>query len=244
MNSVAANRGHRFFPMLVSLAGRKCVVAGAGKIAVAKIEGLLACGALVTVVSPGALLAIRRRASEGALIWHRRAFCARDLDGAFLAVAATNSSKANAAVFRACAARGVLCNSVDDPEHCDFIYPAVVRRGSLQIAISTGGCSPALAARLRRELVQQFGPKWGSWVELLGRQRAAILGSGLSARARKRLLAEAASAPAFSIFMRRQGGSPMLSQVAKSRSLDCAALRSGRKNGATSERRRKTPCRE
>jgi siroheme synthase-like protein len=188
MKPTAISRDRAFFPMLLSLAGRKCVVVGAGKIAAAKIEGLLACGTTVTVVSPRAVPAIQRLAREKALVWRRRAFRPRDLDGALLAVAATNSRNANAAVFRACAARGVLCNSVDDPQHCDFIYPAVVRRGPLQIAVSTGGRSPALAARLRRELERQFGPEWAAWVEELGRLRKALLERHMSAAVRRRRL--------------------------------------------------------
>ncbi len=197
MKPAAFNRDRAFFPMLLSLAGRKCVVVGAGKIAAAKIDGLLACGTAVTVVSPRAVPAIQRLARENALIWRRRAFRARDLEGAFLAVAATNSRNANAAVFRACKPRGVLCNSVDDPKHCDFIYPAVVRRGPLLIAISTGGRSPALAARLRRELERQFGPEWAAWVEELGRLRKALLERPMPAVALRRHLKQMAMPRAF-----------------------------------------------
>jgi siroheme synthase-like protein len=202
MTSASIRADRFFFPVLVSLAGRKCVVVGAGKIAAAKIEGLLACGASVTVVSPRAVPAIQRRAREGALVWRQRAFWARDLDGAFLAVAATNSRNANVAVFRACKSRGVLCNSVDDPQHCDFIYPAVVRRGPLQIAISTGGRSPALAARLRRELEQQFGPEWAAWVEELGRLRTELLERPMRAAVRRRRLKEMVASQSFRRYLR------------------------------------------
>jgi precorrin-2 dehydrogenase/sirohydrochlorin ferrochelatase len=197
MNSASADDHRCFFPILVSLAGRKCLVIGAGRIAAAKVEGLLACGASVTVVSPRAVPAIRQRAIAGTLLWRGRPFRTRDLDGAFLAVTATNSKKTNAAVFRACVERGVLCNSVDAPEQCDFIYPAVVRRGSLQIAISTGGRSPALAARLRRELERQFGPEWGAWVEEIGQRRQSLLAHPMSAGLRRRRLSEMVTPKAF-----------------------------------------------
>ena len=105
------------------------------------------------------------------LEWAQRRFSAEDLDGVFLAVAATGDPKVNEEVFRQAEARGVLCNAVDDPEHCHFQYPAVVRRGQLQIAISTGGRSPALAQRLRAELETQFGPEYGPWLEWLGAVR-------------------------------------------------------------------------
>ena len=187
--------------MLVNLAGRKCAVVGAGTVAAAKIEGLLLCGADVLVVSPHAVTAIQRLARTGKLVWRRRAFSPRDVQGKFLAIAATDSSQVNEAVFQACAARGVLCNSVDDPEHCDFIYPAVARRGPLQIAISTGGRSPALAARLRRELERQFGPEWGAWVEDLGRRRDELLSGRMPEKSRRRRLQQMVTPKAFRDFL-------------------------------------------
>ncbi len=193
-----------FFPMLVSLLGRKCVVVGAGTIAAAKIEGLLFCGARVVVVSPRVVQAIQRHARAGTIAWRRRVFTPKDVDGAFLAVAATNSRKTNGAVFRACKMRGVLCNSVDDPAHCDFFYPAVVRRGALQIAISTGGRSPALAARLRSELERQFGREWSAWVEHLGKLRGDLFGSEMPAEARRRLLQRSTTPQAFDAFLRKR----------------------------------------
>lgn len=197
------NREPVYFPLFVNLAGKKCVVIGAGKIAIGKIDGLLMAGAAVTIVSPRATSFVQRLARTGAVAWRRRRFWAADLDNAFLAVAATNSARINAAVFRAGQLRGVLCNVVDDPRHCDFIYPAVVRRGSLQIAISTGGRSPALAARLRRELEQQFGPEWEKWVEQLGRSREVILRRKIPAAERKRLLLQSVAPKAFRSCARR-----------------------------------------
>jgi len=175
------------FPMMLKLAGRKCVVIGAGKVAAAKIEGLLACDASVVVIGPKAVRRVRVWAHAGKLIWRPRRFSARDLRGAFLAIAATDSPSTNESVFRSCRDHKVLCNSVDDPAHCDFFYPAVVRRGPLQIAISTSGCSPALAARLRRELGRQFGPKWSAFVEQIGKKRQEILQSAPSAQRSKHL---------------------------------------------------------
>jgi precorrin-2 dehydrogenase / sirohydrochlorin ferrochelatase len=175
------------FPMMLKLDGRRCVVVGAGKVAAAKIKGLLACGAQVTVVSPKAESSIRAQADAGKLTWRRRLFSPRDVAGAFLVIAATDSSAINVNVFRSCQARRVLCNSVDDPLHCDFFYPAVVSRGPLQIAISTGGRSPALAARLRKELERQFGPEWGKFVEEVGKWRQEILKGPPSAVRRKLL---------------------------------------------------------
>ena len=192
-----------FFPMLVRLTRRKCLVVGAGKIAADKTAGLLIHGAKVEVVGPRAVGQIQELARKGKIVWHRRKFSPRDLDGRFLVVAATNSSIINRAVFLACKARGVLCNAVDDPAHCDFFYPAVVRRGPLQIAISTNGQSPALAARLRRELEKQFGPEWRDWVEHVGKLRREILDKRMSAKTRRKRLLEIASAGEFQEFTRR-----------------------------------------
>jgi precorrin-2 dehydrogenase/sirohydrochlorin ferrochelatase len=99
----------------------------------------------------------------------------------------------NAAVFREAGARGILCNAVDDPEHCDFYYPAVVRRGDLQIAISTSGRSPALAQRLRKELEQQFGPEYERCLEYLGAMREGLLQSEPDVEARRQRLHELAA---------------------------------------------------
>jgi precorrin-2 dehydrogenase/sirohydrochlorin ferrochelatase len=187
--------------MMVRLQGRKCLVVGAGKIAADKIAGLLRYGAEVSVVSPKAVPRIQKQARAGVLSWRQREFSPRDVQGAFLVVAATSSVRVNEAVFRACSARGVLCNAVDDPERCDFYYPAVVRRGPLQIAISTNGQSPALAARLRRELEEQFGPEWSAWVDHVGRTRRIILGRKLTPTVRRRRLLDMASPEAFREFV-------------------------------------------
>jgi precorrin-2 dehydrogenase/sirohydrochlorin ferrochelatase len=189
------------FPISIKLERRKCVVVGGGKVAAAKIKGLLRCGAWVTVISPKAVSTIRTQAAAGNLTWLQRSFSPRHLRGAILTVAATDSPGANAAVFRSCHIQKILCNSVDDPEHCDFFCPAVVTRGSLQIAISTSGRSPALAARLRREFARQFGPEWGAFVEHLGKLRQQILRTAPSAK-RKRLLLQIASPNAFRAFVR------------------------------------------
>jgi precorrin-2 dehydrogenase/sirohydrochlorin ferrochelatase len=193
------------FPILVKLKARKCVVVGAGQIAAAKAAGLMRSGARVVVIGPRAVEWIQSRARAGKLAWRRRRFVAADVGHAFLVIAATDSSATNDAVFRACTARGVLCNVVDDPERCDFFYPAVVRRGPLQIAISTGGRSPALARRLRIELERQFGPEHGAWVEHVGRIRREILSQDLAAGERRRLLDQIASYESFERFLQSHG---------------------------------------
>jgi precorrin-2 dehydrogenase/sirohydrochlorin ferrochelatase len=185
------------FPMFVKLAGRSCLVVGAGHIAESKIPGLLEAGAKIRVVAPQASAAIIEWAGSGGLAWEQRAFEPADLNGVFLVIAATSSSALNGTVFEEAQKRGILCNAVDDPEHCDFYYSAVVRRGALQLAISTAGQSPALAQRLRHELEEQFGPEYAAWVEQLGRAREQLFSSGLEPEARRKLLHELASREAF-----------------------------------------------
>ena len=191
------------FPIMLRLEGRTCVVVGAGRVAAAKATGLLNHGAQVVIVAPKAVNWIREKARSGKLAWRRRAFLARDVRSAFLVVAATNSAASNDAVFRACRARGVLCNVVDDPEHCDFFYPAVVRRGPLQIAISTEGHSPALAARLRRKLKKQFGPEWASFVEHIGTLLQQFLTASMPLKKKREQLVELAGQKAFLSFRRQ-----------------------------------------
>jgi precorrin-2 dehydrogenase/sirohydrochlorin ferrochelatase len=192
------------FPIFLKLKRRKCVVVGAGKIAAGKIAGLLRNDADVVVIGPRAGEWVKNQAREGKLVWHAREFLADDVAGALLVVAATDSSVTNEAVYRACTEQGVLCNVVDDPKHCDFFYPSVVRRGPLQIAISTGGRSPSIARRLRAELEQQFGPEFGVWVEHVGKLRNEILRRDLTAEQRQKLIDSISSREAFEEFLQKK----------------------------------------
>jgi precorrin-2 dehydrogenase/sirohydrochlorin ferrochelatase len=190
------------FPLLLKLAGRPCLLVGAGRVGEGKLQSLLQAGARVTVAAPKATASVQRLARSGEITWCKRKFTARDLEGMVLVVAATSSRQANAAVCQEARRRGVLCNAVDDPRNCDFYYPAVVRRGNLQIAISTAGSSPELAARLRKELEACFGPEYGPWVDYLGRCRAELLAAPLPVAKRQRLLRRLASRRAFQQFLR------------------------------------------
>jgi precorrin-2 dehydrogenase/sirohydrochlorin ferrochelatase len=184
----------RLFPMFVKLEGRRVLVVGAGTVGEAKIESLLATGASVRVVAPKATPHVREWARDGRIEWEAREYRRRPiLQGAFLVIAATNSPALHDEIYAEARSRGVLCNAVDEPERCDFYFPAVVRRGELQIAISTGGLSPALAQRLRKELEQQFGPEWEEWVAQLGRTREELQGIPMPPEQRKRLLHQYAS---------------------------------------------------
>ncbi|HEY4009437.1 MAG TPA: bifunctional precorrin-2 dehydrogenase/sirohydrochlorin ferrochelatase [Acidobacteriaceae bacterium] len=178
--------------MFLKLTARRCVVVGAGAIAEGKIESLLAAEAHVTVIAPDALPRVEQWAEGGEIAWEQRAYREGDLEGAFLAVAATATPEVNRAVFREATERGVLVNAVDDPPFCDFYFPSVVRRGELQIAISTAGESPALAQRLRKEINTALPLDTGEWLMELGRLRREVTAVEPIGEPRKQLLHELA----------------------------------------------------
>ena len=191
--------------MFVKLAKRRCLVVGAGKTAEEKIPTLLRCGATVVVVAPAATRIIQAWSAENKIIWERRRFEARDLDGIFLAVVATPVTTLNRTVFEQAQQRHILCNVVRDRSLCDFYYPAVVRRGPLQIAISTAGHSGALAQRLRKQFEAQFGPEWESWLRWLGEARSSLYDDPLSPKRRRTMLHRLASPKKQAEFFRRWG---------------------------------------
>jgi precorrin-2 dehydrogenase/sirohydrochlorin ferrochelatase len=183
----------KVFPMFLKLEGRQCLVVGAGNIAEGKIGGLLTIDAAIRVVAPAATEQVQAWAAEGKIVWEQRVFQPTDLQGMFLVVASTSSTALHEEIFAEARRLGVLCNIVDVPHLCDFFYPAVVRRGSLQIAISTAGESPALSQRLRKELERQFGPEYEAWVTAIGDARAELATRDLTAEDRKEILHELAS---------------------------------------------------
>jgi len=194
------------FPMFLKLEERRCLVVGAGAIGEEKIRGLLHRGADVQVVAPKATHRVRAWARAGMIHWQARRFRPADLRRMFLVVAATSSHALHEKIFGEAKRRAVLCNIADDPAHCDFYYGAVVQRGSLQIAISTGGHSPALAQRLRKQLESQFGPEYKDWLEALKEARGKLFARAIPADRRKRLLHRLASPRAFKEFVRQRKG--------------------------------------
>src|ERR1700709_607114 len=163
------------FPIFLKLAARPCIVIGAGNLAESKIESLRAAHARVTVIAPSARESIQNMDAAGEITWLQREDRPADLTGTFLVVAATDNPAVNRAVFAEAEASDILCNAVDDPPFCDFYFPSVVRRGDLQIAISTAGASPALAQRLRKEINAQLPLDLGDWLEDLGNLRREVL---------------------------------------------------------------------
>jgi precorrin-2 dehydrogenase / sirohydrochlorin ferrochelatase len=152
------------FPIFLKIAGRPCIVIGAGNLAESKIESLRAGHARVTVIAPKASPRIVDLAGAGEIEWLQREYAVGDLTGNFLVVAATDVPAVNRSVFAEATENDILCNAVDDPPFCDFYFPSVVRRGDLQIAISTAGASPALAQQLRKEINAQLPLDTGDWL--------------------------------------------------------------------------------
>ncbi len=198
------DRDPSLFPMFLKLERCPCLVVGGGSVAESKIESLLTCGARVHVVAPFITGTVAGWVRAERITCDQRRFCLADLDGMRLVVAATSSPAVNERVFRYADARGIFCNAVDEPQRCHFYYGAVLRRGALQIAISTGGLSPALASRMRQELESQFGPEYKPWLEWLGCMRKMLFKLKLPAPQRKRVLQRLASRKVFEWYRDRQ----------------------------------------
>ena len=176
------------FPIFIKLEGRPCLVVGAGEIAKAKIDALLEACARITVVAPDVEPEIQAFAASERIVWQKRKYQHSDLRGVFLVIAATSDTAVNNSVFAAARRLGILCNAVDDPPNCDFYFPAIVRRGDLQVAISTAGESPAFAQRLRGTFESAFDQHLGDWLGAIGQIRREILASYPASEARKRAL--------------------------------------------------------
>ena len=191
------------FPAFLKLTNRRVLVVGGGAIAAQKIPGLLEAGARVHVVSPKLSPALAEYVRNRRIDWSRKPFEPCDLDDAFLVIAATSLRDLNASVFAEADRRNILCNAVDDIDYCHFYYGSIVQRGDLQIAISTNGKSPALAQRLRRELEEQFGTEYESWLEWLGAAREALRAQSTDPEGTKRWLHTLASQPMFERFLQQ-----------------------------------------
>jgi len=160
------------YPIFLDLSGRRCVVVGGGEVASRKARKLWQARAEVVVISPEVKPELESVAAEV----HRRPYEAGDLEGAYLAFVATDARDVNAAVVEEAKERGIPVNVADRPSEGDFALPSVLRRGRLQVAVSTGGASPTLARRIKGELEEAFGPEWAGIVEEL---RAARLEGAL-----------------------------------------------------------------
>lgn len=163
-----------YYPVYLNLAGKHCVILGGGTIAQGKIAALRDAGAKITVISPEATDGIKRAAQRGDITFEQREYEHGDLEGAFIAVAATNVWHVNRQIYEEAEELGVLLNVVDDPDQCTFIAPSIVRRDPVTLAVSTGGASPALARKMRETLAEAPALKWADLAGALGRARRVI----------------------------------------------------------------------
>ncbi len=160
-----------FYIACLKLTGRRCVVVGGGEIGLEKVEGLLACDGKVVLIAPAVEPELEKLASEGSIEWVRREYETGDLEATFIAIAATNDTDVNIAVYEDAERRAMLVNVVDVPPLCNFILPAIVRTGPLAIAISTAGASPALAKRIKAQIAEEFGEPYARLAVLLNEVR-------------------------------------------------------------------------
>jgi precorrin-2 dehydrogenase/sirohydrochlorin ferrochelatase len=169
----------KYFPVLLDLAGKTCVVVGGGRVAERKVQGLRKAGAEVRVIGPKVTAALARLQAGGKIGCRLRPFRLGDLRGAFLAIAATDDRTVNERVFQQALAMKIPVNVVDDPAHSTFIVPSLVRQGDLLLAISTSGRSPALARMLRQKMEREIGPEYGFLLKMLAAARRKVLPMGL-----------------------------------------------------------------
>jgi len=168
-----------YYPVSLSISGKRCLVFGGGQVALRKVKMLLDFGAEVDVVSPELCHELALLVNSGKISVLPRGYQPGDLEGTFIAIAATDDKNINEEISIEGRERGVLVNVVDVPELCDFIVPSYVKRGDLTLAISTGGASPALARKLRTRLEKEFGEEYTALTRIVGEVRAEMRRQGV-----------------------------------------------------------------
>ncbi len=176
-----------YFPVTLKLGGRRCLVVGGGKVALRKARALMQAGAKVIVAAPEFDPAFNGLQKKGAVL-RRKRYSALDLRGAFFAVAATNDRELNDRISRDARKARILINVVDEPDLSDAIIPSTLRRGDFSISVSTGGASPMLAAKIRREAEKEFHGSFGGYVALLGELRDKIRLADMTETKKRKLL--------------------------------------------------------
>jgi len=194
----------RYYPIFLDLQTRPCLVIGGGTVAERKVESLLQAQAQVTVISPTCTSRLQAWAANGTITLHQRPYGSGDLRDFSVVFAATNDETVHKQIAVEAQKAGVLLNVVDRPALCSFIVPAIVSRGDLTLAISTGGASPALAKKIRETLEQHFGLEYDLALRLLARVRERGARTGLSSEERQRLFTALADSPLLDYLRERQ----------------------------------------
>jgi len=178
--------GHYFISL--DLTKKVCLVVGGGPVAERKVRSLFECGACVRVVGPELTPGLREMVEAGLISYRQGQYCTADLKDVFLVIGATNDEAVNRKIAEDCSKRSLMVNIVDDPHKCSFFVPAVVRRGALAIAVSTGGKSPLLARKIREELELTYGPQYGEFLDLIAGLREDIIRNIADKRMKKEIL--------------------------------------------------------
>ena len=186
----------RFYPIHVTIEGKKCLIVGGGKTAERKVATLLRYGGNVVVVSPEATPRLRSYAQKRKIVWHKRNYKPTDLNGAFLVFSATDSETCNREVGREAKKRAILVNVVDTPEDCAFISPSLVERGHLTISIATAGLAPLLSKHIRKDLERYFGKEYRRYTQLVAHVRSTLVkNKSLTGQEKKKKLHHLLSLP-------------------------------------------------
>jgi precorrin-2 dehydrogenase/sirohydrochlorin ferrochelatase len=176
-----------FYPVFLELHEKKVVVVGGGRVAFRKVMALLECGAVIHLAGRELTPELQEMVEKGEIRFLGREFAEAFLNKAFMVIAATDDKELNRHISACAREAGVLVNAVDQPPDCDFIVPSILKRGDLQIAISTSGKSPAMARRIRKSLEKQFGREYETFLTMMGRLRQEILSLGLSQEENSRI---------------------------------------------------------
>lgn len=164
-----------FYTVCLNIEDKKCLIVGGGAVARRKAAAMKDHGARITVVSPKLESVLEYMAFQKEIVWIDREFKPEDLEGTYLAVAATDDRKTNRRISELCHEKNILCNIVDNPDECHFITPSTIERGPLTIAISTSGINPTLAASIRQELEIAYGEEYGTFLEMVSTLRPIIM---------------------------------------------------------------------
>jgi precorrin-2 dehydrogenase/sirohydrochlorin ferrochelatase len=191
-HNIKIKRNMPYYPVFLNLEGKPVLIVGGGKVAQRKVETLLECGAVVQLVAKELTPALEKLRAEQKVTHAAMEFQKTQLSGVFMVIAATDDTGLNQKVSQAARDRGLLVNAVDQPADCNFIVPAVLRRGGLQIAVSTSGQSPVLAKKIRQALEQEFGGEYELLINLMGQIRTAVLKQGFAQETNQRIFEQLA----------------------------------------------------
>jgi precorrin-2 dehydrogenase/sirohydrochlorin ferrochelatase len=180
----------RYYPVNLDIKNKKCLVVGGGDVGTRKAITLLECGAFVTVVSPDVSNKLLGLSETNSIVLKKRAYVESDLNGMFLVICATDNETLNRQVSMDAEKFNMLCNVADRPQACNFILPALVKRGDLIIAVSTSGQSPAFAKKIRKDLEKQYGDEYAQFLKLMGAVRKKLLSTKHEPEAHKHLFEE------------------------------------------------------